>query len=274
MTFQVIAILLEWLRDDLQAFESLIDGYSMTDVALVTGGAQGLGASLVRELHAAGSRVAIGDIDLAGAQELAAEIDPTGERVMALALDVRNKFSFEQALSALLERWGTVEILVNNAASTEARPVLDITPEEFDATIAVNLRGTFLGSQVFGRYFKEAGYGRIVNLASLAGQNGGTATGAHYAASKGAIITLTKVFARDLAPFGVTANAIAPGPLDTPLVHRTVSADRMPQLLAGIPVGQLGDPAFIGALVVFLASRSASTLTGATIDVNGGLYMR
>lgn len=244
------------------------------DVALVTGGAQGLGASLVRELHAAGLRVAIGDIDLAAAHALSAEIDPTGERVIAIALDVRDKISFEQALSVLLERWGSVEILVNNAASTAARPLFDITPEEFDAVIAVNLRGTFLGSQVFGRYFKQTGYGRIINLASLAGQNGGTATGAHYAASKGAIITLTKVFARDLAPFGVTANAIAPGPLDTPMVHRTVPVERMPQLLAGIPVGQLGDPAFIGALVLVLAARSASSLTGATIDVNGGLYMR
>lgn len=246
----------------------------MADVALVTGGAQGLGASLVRALHAAGARVAIGDIDLAGAEALAAEIEPAGERITAIPLDVREKASFQRALSALLERWGSVEILVNNAALTAARPVLDITPEEFDSVISVNLRGTFLGSQVFGGFFKQSGYGRIVNLASLAGQNGGTATGAHYAASKGAIITLTKVFARDLAPFGVTANAIAPGPLDTPLVHRTVPAERLPQLLAGIPVGQLGDPAFVGALVVLLTSRSASSLTGATIDVNGGLYMR
>ena len=246
----------------------------MADVALVTGGAQGLGASLVRALHTAGARVAIGDIDLAGAEALAAEIEPAGERIMALPLDVREKASFQQALSTLLERWGSVEILVNNAALTAARPVLDITPEEFDAVISVNLRGTFLASQVFGGFFKQSGYGRIVNLASLAGQNGGTATGAHYAASKGAIITLTKVFARDLAPFGVTANAIAPGPLDTPMVHRTVPAERLPQLLAGIPVGQLGDPAFVGALVVLLTSRSASSLTGATIDVNGGLYMR
>lgn len=246
----------------------------MADVALVTGGAQGLGASLVRALHAAGARVAIGDIDLARAEALAAEIEPAGERITALPLDVREKASVQQALSTLVERWGSVEILVNNAALTAARPVLDITPEEFDAVISVNLRGTFLASQVFGGFFKQSGYGRIVNLASLAGQNGGTATGAHYAASKGAIITLTKVFARDLAPFGVTANAIAPGPLDTPMVHRTVPAERLPQLLAGIPVGQLGDPAFVGALVVLLTSRSASSLTGATIDVNGGLYMR
>ncbi len=157
---------------------------------------------------------------------------------------------------------------------TAAKPVLDITPEEFDAVTAVNLRGTFVGSQVFGRFFKERGYGRIVNLASLAGQNGGTATGAHYAASKGGILTLTKVFARDLAPFGITVNAIAPGPLDTPMVHQTVPADRMTQFLANVPVGALGEPAFIGATVALLVGRAAAFITGATIDINGGLYMR
>jgi 3-oxoacyl-[acyl-carrier protein] reductase len=152
--------------------------------------------------------------------------------------------------------------------------VLDITPDEFDAVLAVNLRGTFVGSQVFARAFKAAGYGRIVNLASLAGQNGGTATGAHYAVSKGGIITMTKVFARDLAPFGITVNAIAPGPLDTPMVHRTVPADRMAQFLTNVPVGQIGDPAFIASMAVRLCARDATFITGATIDINGGLYMR
>jgi 3-oxoacyl-[acyl-carrier protein] reductase len=127
---------------------------------------------------------------------------------------------------------------------------------------------------VFAREFKSRGYGRIVNISSLAGQNGGTATGAHYAASKGAILTLTKVFARDLAAFGITVNAIAPGPLDTPVVHRTVPADRMAQLLAGVPVGALGDPTFVANMAARLCARDAGFVTGATWDINGGLYMR
>jgi 3-oxoacyl-[acyl-carrier protein] reductase len=245
-----------------------------TAVALVTGGAHGLGAAIVTSLHASGFCVGIGDVDLATGENLARHIDPNGERVVALPLDVRDNSSFESARDTLLSRFGSIEALVNNAAMTAAKPVLDISPEEFDAVMAVNVRGTFLGSQVFGREFKTRRYGRIVNIASLAGQNGGTATGAHYAASKGAIMTLTKVFARDLAPFGITVNAIAPGPLDTPAVHRTVPADRLAQLIAGIPVGALGDPGFVAAMVVRLCARDAGFANGATWDINGGLFMR
>lgn len=239
--------------------------------ALVTGGAQGLGAAIVRALHAAGHKVAIGDIDMDAASALAGEL---GDGAMALRLDVREQASFEAALAAMVAAWGSAEILVNNAVMTVARPVLEISPEEFDAVIAVNLRGTFIGSQVFGRYFRDRNHGRIVNIASLAGQNGGTATGAHYAASKGGIITLTKVFARDLAPFGITVNAIAPGPLDLPSVRALVPADKLDALVAGIPAGSLGDPAFVAAVAVQLASPAAGFTTGATWDVNGGLFMR
>lgn len=243
-------------------------------VALVTGGANGLGAEIAGALHRAGFCVGIGDIDRHHAEGVARALDGTGETAIAVELDVRDAGSFTGACQTLLSRWGSVEALVNNAATTAAKPVLDITPEEFDAVMAVNVRGTFIGSQVFAREFKVRGYGRIVNISSLAGQNGGTATGAHYAASKGAILTLTKVFARDLAGFGITVNAIAPGPLDTPVVHRTVPADRMAQLIAGIPVGALGDPAFVANMAARLCARDASFVTGATWDINGGLYMR
>jgi len=244
------------------------------DVALITGGASGVGLSIARALHGAGFRVAIGDVDEAGAETAAENMDSSGATALGVGLDVRDEAAVVAARDTLLARWGSVEALVNNAAATAAKPVLDITPEEFDAVTAVNLRGTFVGSQVFGRLFKARGYGRIVNLASLAGQNGGTATGAHYAASKGGILTLTKVFARDLAPFGVTANAIAPGPLDTPMVHQTIPAEQMAQFKANVPVGTLGDPAFVGSMVVRLCARDAGFITGATIDINGGLYMR
>jgi 3-oxoacyl-[acyl-carrier protein] reductase len=240
----------------------------------VTGGAHGLGAAIAAALHAAGFRVAIGDLDLEAAVAASLTLDTTDETALALHLDVRDPASFDAARDRLLTHWGSVEALVNNAATTAAKPVLDITPDEFDAVFAVNARGTFIGSQIFAREFKARGYGRIVNLASLAGQNGGTATGAHYAASKGGIVTLTKVFARDLGPAGVTVNAIAPGPIDSPMVHRTVSPERLVGLKAGIPVGQIGDAAFIGQLVLQLASPAAAFATGATWDVNGGLYMR
>lgn len=242
--------------------------------AVVTGSGSGVGEAIARVLHDGGYRVMVADIDEAAAARVAAALDPSGATSVAQRLDVRDKPQFEAALQAAVARWGAVHALVNNAAVTVARPVMEISPEEFDAVIAVNLRGTFLGCQVFGSYFKTRGHGRIINMASLAGQNGGTATGAHYAASKGGIITLTKVFARDLGPFGVTVNAIAPGPIDSPMVHRTLSPERLEAVKGTIPVGQIGDAAFIGKLVVQLASPDAAFATGATWDVNGGLYLR
>lgn len=242
--------------------------------AVITGGAKGFGAIATRTLHAAGFRVVITDLDQDAAGALAAELDLAGETAVTATLDVANPADFQTVLDKVIDRWGSAEVLVNNAAMTQARPVLEIDPAEFNTVMAVNAGGCFAGCQTFGRHFKERGYGRIVNMASLAGQNGGTATGAHYAASKGAILTLTKVFARDLAPFGVTVNAISPGPMDTPMVHGIVPEDRMEGFLAGIPVGQLGRPEFVAKMVAMLCAPDAGFTTGACWDVNGGLYMR
>lgn len=242
--------------------------------AFITGGGSGFGAAAARALHKAGFRVVVGDINSSAAEALSAELDLSGETAVAATLDVSKPEHFQHVLDRIITRWGSAEVLVNNAARTAVQPVLDITPEDFNAIMAVNAGGTFAGSQVFGRHFKARGYGRIINLASLAGQNGGTATGAHYAASKGAILTLTKVFARDLAPFGVTVNAIAPGPMDTPMVRSVLTGDKLTSTLANIPVGHLGDPDFVASLVVMLAAPSAGFVTGACWDVNGGIYMR
>lgn len=242
--------------------------------AVVTGGARGLGAEIVRALHRAGFRVVITDIEADAGAALASELDLAGETAVTATLDVNKPEDFQEVLDKSVERWGSVEVLVNNAARTAVKPLLDIDPADFNAILSTNAGGTFAGSQIFGRHFKARGYGRIVNLASLAGQNGGTATGAHYAASKGAILTLTKVFARDLAPFGVTCNAIAPGPMDTPMVRSVITPDKMAAALANIPVGELGDPVFVAELVALLAGPKASFVNGACWDVNGGIYMR
>ncbi len=246
----------------------------MNQIALVTGAAQGLGNAIARRLFAAGHAVVLSDLSLERAQAAAAELDPSGERVLAVKLDVAAKADFEAALAATLARFGALHVAVNNAAMTLATPVMQISPEEFDRVLSTNCRGTFVGCQVFGAHMAAAGYGRLVNLASLAGQNGGTSTGAHYAASKGAIVTLTKIFARELAASGVTVNAIAPGPIDSPMVHAVVPADRLETLVQNIPVKRLGDADFIGDLVVQLARPEAYFATGATWDVNGGLYLR
>ncbi|MCM2292402.1 SDR family oxidoreductase [Allorhizobium sp. BGMRC 0089] len=245
-----------------------------TQTAVVTGGARGLGAEIVRALHREGFRVVITDIEADAGASLASELDLAGETAVTATLDVNKPENFQAVLDRCVERWGSVEVLVNNAARTAVKSVLDIDPADFNAILTTNAGGTFAGSQIFGRHFKERGYGRIVNLASLAGQNGGTATGAHYAASKGAILTLTKVFARDLAPFGVTCNAIAPGPMDTPMVRSVITPDKMAAALANIPVGELGDPVFVAELVALLAGPKAFFVNGACWDVNGGISMR
>ena len=246
----------------------------MTQIALVTGAAQGLGYAIAAQLYAAGYAMVLSDLSLVAANAAARRLDPSGERVLALRLDVGCKADFEQALAATVQRFGALHVVVNNAAMTLATPLMQISPEEFERVTNINQRGTFLGCQVLGAYLADRGYGRIINMASLAGQNGGTATGGHYAASKGAIITLTKIFAKELAARGVTVNAIAPGPIDSPAVHAVVAPERMEQLLEAIPVKRLGSADYIGRLVVQLAEQEAYFVTGATWDVNGGLFMR
>ncbi len=246
----------------------------MNQVALVTGAAQGLGNIIARRLHAAGYKLVLTDRTEDMARTAAAQLDASGDTVLPLALDVMQKAAFEAALAAVRERWGGLHVAVNNAAITPTTPVMQITPEEFDTVLAINLRGTFLGCQVFGAAMGAAGYGRLINVASLAGQNGGTASGGHYAASKGAILTLTKIFARELAASGVTVNAIAPGPMELPSVRAAVPPERLEKLIEMIPVKRLGNPEFVASLVVQLASAEADFATGAAWDVNGGIFMR
>jgi 3-oxoacyl-[acyl-carrier protein] reductase len=139
--------------------------------------------------------------------------------------------------------------------------------------MAVNLRGVFLGCRLAGRHMRARGHGRIINLSSLAGQQGGAIAGAHYAASKAGILALTKLFAQDLAPFGVTVNAIAPAAIDGPAVA-AVPAERVRALVQTIPVGRLGRAEEVAAAALYLASDAAGYVTGATLDLNGGRFMR
>lgn len=252
---------------------------SDSQVALVTGAAQGLGYQIASRLLESGYRVVLTDIDGDAVTQAALALDKTAlsdkdSRVLPLVLNVANKSDFEVALSHVLDHWGELHVLVNNAAVTKATPVMDISPEEFNDVVNINLGGVFVGCQVMGQYMASQGYGRIINMASLAGQNGGTSTGAHYAASKGGILTLTKVFAKELAANGVTVNAIAPGPIESPMVTALVPEERLPSLLSAIPVGKLGDGDFIGDMVVQFARPEAYFTTGTTWDVNGGLFMR
>jgi 3-oxoacyl-[acyl-carrier protein] reductase len=250
------------------------DAQNEQGVAVITGAAGGMGSHIARRLHADGRKVLLTDIDDAKVEGLAAELSPDGSTAHGIRLDVSQHDDFLAGLQVCQQLWGNPTILVNNAALIQEADVFTLEAAEFNRVLTTNVDSVFFGCQVFGAAMAEQGYGRIVNMASLAGQNGGTATGAHYAASKGAILTVTKIFAKQLADQGVTVNAIAPGPHDVPVVKATVSAERLNAVISSIPVGRLGNPAFVADVVALLSDDNAYFVTGACWDVNGGLHLR
>ena len=232
--------------------------------AIVTGAARGIGEAIARRLHADGLDVSLTDIDVEGVERVAGEL---GARWFEH--DVRELESWER----LVARLDDVHVLVNNAARTEFRAFFEIEVAEWDDVLATNLRGVYLGCRVVGAGLRERGAGRIVNLASDAAFATSGGSGVHYAASKAGVVAVTRRAATELAPYGVTVNAIAPAAIDGPLA-RQVLRERLNQKLADIPVQRLGRPEEVAALVAFLVSDEANYITGATLDVNGGVLMR
>lgn len=240
--------------------------------ALVTGAAHGIGAAIALELHRGGARVAISDVDGAAAKTAAQALDATGGSAIGLTLDVRRKADFEGALEQLKRHWDGVDIVINNAGHGKRTPTASITPEEFDEVIAINQRSVFLSCQVFGEHLRQRRAGRIVNITALAGQNGGTVASAHYASAKAGAIMLTKYFARELAPFGVTVNSVSPGPIGT--AKPRLSAEQIAHVEREVPLGRFGEASEVAAAVALLASDRGGFFTGATLDMNGGVYLR
>ena len=237
--------------------------------AIVTGAGRGIGAVIARVLHDGGAHVAVADVDAASADAVAASL---GERTLALRLDVRRREDFEQARDRTLAAWGRIDIVVNNAGWAKRTPVDEISTEEFNDVVAVNMRSVFTSCQVFAPVLQAQGRGRIVNVTSLAGQNGGTVASPHYAAAKAGAIMLTKYFAQLLAPHGVTVNAIAPGPTDT--AKGRLSAEQIAAIEQRVPLGRFAQAEEMAAAVALLASDQGGFFVGATLDLNGGLYVR
>lgn len=244
-------------------------------VAIVTGAGRGLGETIALTLAQRGARVVVADLDAAAAQRVAAAIvarlGPDAAR--AQAVDVQDWEAMHALVDETVSQDGALDILVNNAARSIARSFWEIEPAEWDEVMAVNLRGVFAGCRAAGAHMRKRGWGRIVNMASLAGQQGGINGGAHYAASKAGIIVLTKIVAAELAASGVTANAVAAAAIASPILD-AMPPERQEAIAASIPVGRVGRPEEVAATVAFLASEQAGYITGATIDVNGGLLMR
>jgi 2-hydroxycyclohexanecarboxyl-CoA dehydrogenase len=236
--------------------------------ALVTGGAKGIGEAIARRLAAEGAHVWIGDIDTDGAERVAAE---TGAE--AVALDVTDP----ESARAAVETAGRLDVLVNNAGMDEFGFFTDTGPEMWERVIAVNLKGVLACTGAVLPGMQEAGYGRIVNIASEAGRVGSKGS-AVYSAAKGGVIAFTKTIARENARFGITANAIAPGPIETPLLMRAKELGELGERIIetmkrGTQLRRLGQPEEVAAAVAFLASEEAAYVTGETLGVSGGLGM-
>src|SRR5215212_4578381 len=236
--------------------------------ALVTGGASGIGAAIARRLAAEGASIVIGDVNEEGARSVAAEIDAE-----AALLDVTDPDS----AVAVAREHGPFSILVNNAGTDDFAFFTDMTPERWRRLIAINLEGVLICTHAVLPAMQQAGYGRIVNIASEAGRVGSKGS-AVYSAAKGGVIAFTKTIARENARFAITANAIAPGPIDTPLLNAARSlgdvGERIIETMKGATqMRRLGDPDEVAAAVAFLASDDASYVTGETLGVSGGLGM-
>lgn len=245
----------------------LLDGKT----AIITGAAspRGLGKATARLFALHGARVAILDLD--AEQAAAAAADLPGEGHFGRACDVTDKAACERAVADVIATLGQVDVLVNNAGITQPLKILDITPENYDAVLDVNLRGTLYMSQSLIPHMKDRGTGSIVNMSSVSAQRGGGIFGGpHYSAAKAGILGLTKAMARELAPSGVRSNAICPGFIATDITAGKLTADQRAQVLAGIPMGREGTADDVAGCALFLASDLSAYVTGSEVDVNGG----
>jgi len=241
-------------------------------VAIVTGAGRGIGRAIAHAFAREGARVVLWDVDTQDLESAVSEISGIGGTALAFQVDVTDKVRIGSAVDEVLRCCGAIDILVNNAGIYQILPFEEITEEQWDRLLAVNLKGAFLCTQAVVRQMKRQGAGRIVFMGSSAGKTGGTLAGAHYSVSKAGVMCLAKQLARELGPFGITVNAIAPGRIDTPMIQAATEEENE-RFRKQTPLGRLGTPEDVANAVVFLASEQASFITGEILDVNGGLLI-
>ncbi len=241
-------------------------------VAIITGAAQGMGAASARVLAREGARVVVCDINGAKAEEVAREIDPAGEQALGLQTDVTNERDVATLINRTLEHFGKIGILVNNAGVLRSTRVEGISAEEWDLVLDANLKGTFFCSQAVLANMKSNRYGRIINMSSSAGRSVSTLGGAHYTTAKAGVLGFTRALAKEMAPFGITANSICPGLIDTEMARENCSPERLQAYEQSFPISRLGTRDEVARLVLFLAA-DAAYITGAAFDINGGDLM-
>lgn len=242
-------------------------------VAIVTGAGKGLGESIAEELYKEGALLALFDIQYDLVENLAKKLDSSGERVMAVKADVTDEMMIKDSMSKVFNKFGKIDILVNNAGISLHKPTKEMSVEDFNKVININLNGPFICSKSVISYMEKQKRGKIVNIASLGGRTGRPGVGVNYAASKAGVIGLTQTLARELGPSGIYVNSICPGPILTEQTKQ-YPADVFASWNVGRALKKDGLPQDVADAVIFLSSSKSDWITGVTLDVNGGILMK
>ena len=241
-------------------------------VAFITGGARGIGKAIGSAFVREGAKVCLVDIDKGTLETAKNEIRKNREEILALPCDITKSADVKTAMTQVQKTWGRIDILVNNAGIIRRGTIETVTEEDWDRVIEVNLKGTFNCCKAVAGIMKPQGYGKIVNVSSIAGKMGDITSAPGYGPSKAGVDALTKTLARQLAPFGITVNGVSPHAIETEMSAQW-SEQRRKEIIASIPLGRLGKPEDVAEAVLFLASDRASFITGEILDVNGGALM-
>jgi 3-oxoacyl-[acyl-carrier protein] reductase len=240
-------------------------------IALITGGARGIGKEIALLFAREGADIALCDVDLEEANKTAKEIQDLGRGSIAIKTDVTDSKDVQDMVDKILDKFKKLDILINNAGITKDNLILRMSEEDWDRVVAVNLKGCFICTKIAAKVMLKQRSGRIINLASIIGIMG-NAGQANYAASKAGIIGLTKSVAKELGPRGVSVNAIAPGFIKTEMTTR-LPEDIQKKMLSGIPLGRFGEPKDVADLALFLSREGSSYITGQVIQIDGGMLM-
>lgn len=253
----------------------LIRGSRFTGkVAIVTGAGRGVGRQIALDLSAEGARVVLNDIRRESIEAVAEEISEAGGEALPIPADISNSDAVDEMVKLAAEHFGTVDFLVNNAGILQMKqPLETVSNEDWDRMMGVNLNGAFYCMRAVLPIMKEKNYGRIVNVSSSAGRSTSANGGIHYTVSKAAILGLSRHAARENARYDIRINAVAPSSLNTDMALEAVGAEHLQKSKSQIPVGRLGSPGDVSPAVLFLLSDEVGFITGATLDINGGLLM-
>jgi 3-oxoacyl-[acyl-carrier protein] reductase len=241
-------------------------------VAMVTGAGRGIGKAISLTFVREGAKVALVDVDKGVLEAAKNEIEKKREEGIAIPCDITKSAEVKAAVDQVQKTFGRIDILVNNAGIIRRGTIETVTEEDWDRVIEVNLKGTFNCCQAVTGMMKQQGYGKIVNVSSIAGKMGDITSAPGYGPSKAGVDALTKTLARQLAPYGINVNAVSPHAIETEMSAQW-SEERRREIIASIPLGRLGKPEDVAEAVLFLASDDASFITGEILDVNGGVLM-